>query len=259
VTFRGVRSRWESLAGHLGGPHARSQLIGSLLAPCYHALPVLLLRGLSVSRTRRPVKDKGALMQTLHLWLQALRAISLRQSLSRWPTLSMPAASIWKAASPLPNHPRPTRTVGAASDAPRAGMKGPPGLSNSPGPTSAVGSLPVNSHQRLDRCPMVGAGLPLVSPFREHRVAEPDGASTSRVCRWQTACDLARYPAPHEAGDIGPGHMQARASVTLWDVAGGLSFSTRPQRCGARAGWKMIAGQGASPRAQRRRFRPAGG
>ena len=79
-------------------------------------------------------------MQTLHLRFRALRAISLRPGLSRWRTPSMPVASKWKDASPLPNHPRANLAVGSPSDTGRAGMKGLPGLSNSPGPTSAVGS-----------------------------------------------------------------------------------------------------------------------
>jgi len=170
-------------------------------------------------------------MQTLHLWLQALRAISLGQRPGRWPSPSMRSASTWKGAPPLPNHPRPTRTVGTASDAPRAGMKGPPGLSNSPGPTSAVGSHPAVSHQRLARCPMVGAGLSLASPLREPRVAEPDDASTSRVCPRQTASrGLLRYPVPHEAGDVGPSLWQARVSELRYSPSSEPSASLPPQR-----------------------------
>lgn len=180
-------------------------------------------------------------MQTLHLWLQALRAISLKQSLSRWPTPSMPAASIWKAASPLPNHPRPTRTVGATSDARRAGMKGPPDLSNSLGPTSAVGSHPAVSHQRLARCPTVAAGLPLASPLREGRAGanahpgKPDGAGTTQVCPQQTARDLASHPAPHKDEDGAPDHWQARASITRWATSARLPFPLWPQRCPAQS------------------------
>ena len=148
-------------------------------------------------------------MQTLHLRFRALRAISLRQGLSRWPT---------------------------PSDAGRAGMKGPPSLSNSPRPTSAVGSRPATSRQRLARCPTVGAGLPLASPFREVRVGanahpgRPDGADTNRVCPRQTASDLSAYPAPHKAGDLGADHWQARASVSQRLASGGLSFPLRPRR-----------------------------
>lgn len=99
----------------------------------------LFLPAQPLARTRRPVKDKGALMQTLHLWFRDLRAISLRQGLSRWRTPSMPRASTWKSAPPLPNHHRPT---------------------------SAVGSRPANSHQRLARYTTVWAGLPLASPLQ---------------------------------------------------------------------------------------------
>ena len=172
-------------------------------------------------------------MQTLHLRFRALRAISLRQGLSRWRTPSMPTASIWKAASPLPNHPRPTRTVGAASDAMRAGMKGSPGLSSSPWPTSAVGSRPAISRQRLARCSTVEAGLPLASSLREVCVIGPDGADTNRVCPRQTASDLSPYPAPHKAGDMGADHWQARASESRWLASGGLSFPLVPRRGGA--------------------------
>lgn len=167
----------------------------------------------AIALTRRPVKDKGALMQTLHLRFRDLRAISLRQSLSRWRTPSMPAASIWKAASPLPNHPRPTRTVG-----PRPAM----------------------SRQRLARCPTVGAGLPLVSPLREVRVVGPSGADTNWVCPRQTASDLSPYPAPHKAGDLGADHWQARVSESQRFASGGLSFSLVPRR-GARFCGKKTA------------------
>jgi hypothetical protein len=142
-------------------------------------------------------------MQTLHLRFRALRAISLRRGLSRWRT---------------------------PSDARRAGMKGPPGLSNSPRPTSAVGSRPAMSRQCLAQCPTVGAGLPLASPLREVRVVGPDGADTNRVCRRQTASDLSPYPAPHMAGDLGTDHWQARASESRWLASSGLSFFLRPRR-----------------------------
>ena len=154
-------------------------------------------------------------MQTLHLRFRALRAISLRQCLSRWRT---------------------------PSDARRAGMKGPPGLSNSPGPTLAVGSRPAMSRQRLARCPTVGAGLPLASPLREVRVVGPDGADTNRVCRGQTASDLPPYPAPHEAGDLGADHWQARASESQRLTSDRLSFPLVPRRGGARSiGEKTVA------------------
>ena len=153
-------------------------------------------------------------MQTLHLRFQDLRAISLRQSLSRWPT---------------------------PSDATRAGMKGPPGLSNSPGPTSAVGSRPANSHQRLARCPTVGAGLPLASPLREISRCGADAPPRYRVCLRQTASDLPPYPAPHKAGDMGADHWQARASESRRLSSGGLSFPLVPRRAGARSNREKTA------------------
>ena len=147
-------------------------------------------------------------MQTLHLRFRDLRAISLRLDLSRWRT---------------------------PSDARRVGMKGPPGLSNSPGPTCAVGWRPAISHQRLARCPTVGAGLPLASPLREVRVVGPGGAATNRVCPRQTASDLSPYPAPHKAGDMGTDHWQARAPESQILASGGLSFPLISLRCGGRS------------------------
>ena len=153
-------------------------------------------------------------MQTLHLRFRALRAISLRQDLSRWRT---------------------------PSGARRAGMGGAFALPNPPEPTFAVGSRPAMSRQRLARCPTVGAGLPLASPFREVRVGanahpgKPDGADTNRVCPRQTASDLSPYPAPHEAGDLGADHWQARASESRRLASGGLSFPHGPRRFRARS------------------------
>ena len=168
----------------------------------------MVLSDRAIALTRRPVKDKGALMQTLHLWFRDLRAISLGQSPGRWPSPSLRAAATWKGAPPLPNH---------------------------PSPTSAVGSRPAMSRQRLARCPTVGAGLPLASPLREVRIVGPDGADTNRVCPRQTASDLSPYPAPHEAGDLGAVHWQARASESRWLASSGLSFPLRPRRFGARS------------------------
>jgi hypothetical protein len=153
-------------------------------------------------------------MQTLHLRFRDLRAISLRQGLSRWRT---------------------------PSDASRAGMKAPPGLSNSPRPTLAVGSRPAMPRKRLARCPTVGAGLPLASPLREVRVVGPDGADTNRVCPRQTASDLFPYPAPHEAEDLGADHWQARASEVRCTPSTGLSFTLVPRRAGARSIGKKTA------------------
>ena len=147
-------------------------------------------------------------MQTLHLRFRALRAISLGQSPGRWPSPSLRAAATWKGAPPLPNH---------------------------PSPTSAVGSRPAMSRQRLARCPTEGAGLPLASPLREAWIVGPSGADPRRVCPRQTASELTHDPAPHEAGDHGSAHWQSRASAILRTPSGGLSFPLRPQRCGARA------------------------
>ena len=178
-----------------------------------------------IALTRRPVKDKGALMQTLHLRLRDLRAISLGQSPGRWPSPSLRAAATWKGAPPLPNH---------------------------PSPTLAVGSRPAMSRQRLARCPTVGAGLPLASPLREVSRGGADAPSRYRVCLRQTASDLSPYPAPHEAGDLGAGHWQARTSESCWLASSGLSFLLRPRRfrahsCGEKTA-DPIANVGASIR-----------
>ena len=147
-------------------------------------------------------------MQTLHLRFRALRAISLRQGLSRWRT---------------------------PSDARRAGMKGPPGLSQTlQGQPAAVGSRPASiAPAGLARCPTVGAGLPEVSPLREVScVGSERCRSRYRVCPWQTASDLAPYPAPHEAGDLGADHWQARASESQRLTSAGCLFPSGPSVLG---------------------------
>jgi hypothetical protein len=162
-------------------------------------------------------------MQTLHLRFRDLRAILLGGTPSRWPTPS--AAKCCE-------------------------TKGPPGLSNSPRPTSAVGAHPKTSHQRLDRCPTLGAGLTMTPQFREPRVFGADAPDTSRVCWSQTAENNPHPAAHHTAGqDVGcslqapfsevarsrarpsPGRSP-RCSLT---PSTGLSFPLRPQLCGARA------------------------
>ncbi len=130
----------------------------------------------------------------------------------------------------------------------RAGMGAAFALPNPPEPTSAVGSRPAMSCHRLARCPTVGAGLSLASPLREVSRPGADAPSRYRVCPRQTASDLPPYPAPHEAGDLGADHWQARASESQRLTSGGLSFPLQPQRCeralrfGARAsGEKTVA------------------
>ena len=185
----------------------------------------MVLSDRAIALTRRPVKDKGALMQTLHLRFRDLRAISLGQSPGRWPSPSIRAVSTWKGALPLPNH---------------------------PSPTLAVGSPPARSRQRLARCPTVGAGLALASPLQGAWIVGPSGADPRRVCPRQTAGDLPPYPAPHEAGDLGADHWQARASESQRLALGGLSFPLGPRRSGPRScGEKTadpIANVGASAR-----------
>lgn len=168
----------------------------------------MVLSDRAIALTRRPVKDKGALMQTLHLRFRDLRAISLGPRPDRWSSPSIRAVSTWKGALPLPNH---------------------------PSPTLAVGSPPARSRQRLARCPTVGAGLALASPLQGAWIVGPSGADPRRVCPRQTASDLPPYPAPHEAGDLGADHWQARASESRRLASGGLSFPHGPRRFRARS------------------------
>ena len=147
-------------------------------------------------------------MQTLHLRFRALRAISLRQSLSRWRT---------------------------PSDAMRAGMGAAFALPTPPEPTCAVGWRPASRHPDGILCPMAGAGLSGVSRLRAARNDSRVPVFPYRVCRWQTASELSPYPAPHEAGDLGADHWQARASESRWLGSGGLSFPLVPRRGRARS------------------------
>ena len=179
-------------------------------------------------------------MQTLHLRFRDLRAISSGQSPSRWQTPSMRGASTWKGASPLPNLPKPTL---------------------------AVGSPPGTSHQRLDRCPAMGAGLPLASPFRDAHGVGPYGVAMCQVCPRQTARELTHDPAPQMAGDHGSAHGQARASEDQRSALVGPSLPLRPQRTGARASGEKTADPEANVRAlarvsigaHQRRLSSAGG
>ena len=173
-------------------------------------------------------------MQTLHLRFRDLRAILLGGTPSRWPT---PFAAM------------------------RDETKGPPGLSNSPRPTSAVGAHPKTSHQRLDRCPTVGAGLTMASPFREPCVCGAVGANghtipdTRQVCWSQTAENNPHHAAPHEAGQAVGCSLQAPFSEVRCTPSTELSFPLRPQRCQraprsvARAYWEKMADQTANIRA----------
>ena len=161
-----------------------------------------------IAFTRRPVKDKGALMQTLHLRFRDLRAILLGGTPSRWPTPSLRTAATWKGALPLPNLPRPTL---------------------------AVGAHPETSHQRLDRCPTVGAGLTMASPLREPRVGGATARDTRLVC-WSQTAENNPHPAAHQmAGQVVGCSLHAPFSDVLRTPSTGLYFPLRPQRCGARA------------------------
>ncbi len=175
-------------------------------------------------------------MQTLHLRFRDLRAISSEQSPSRWQTPSLRAVATWKGALPLPNLPRPT---------------------------SAVGAHPETSRQRLDRCPTVGAGLTMASPFREPRVGGANAPDTSRVCWSQTPENNPHPAAHHKAGQAVGCSLQAPFSEVRWTPSTGLSFPLRPPRCGARASGEktadpaanVVALAGISKDAMRRRLR----
>ena len=147
-------------------------------------------------------------MQTLHLRFQALRAISLRQGLSRWRT---------------------------PSDAMRAGMGAAFALPNPPEPTCAVGWRPAMRLPVGIPCPVAGAGSPGVPRLRAARYDSRGPVIPCRVCRWQTADAFHQSPAHHKAGEICGTHRQAHTSESRWLASGGLSFPLRPQRSGARA------------------------
>lgn len=210
-----------------------------------------------IALTRRPVKDKGALMQTLHLRLRDLRAIFLRLRPIRWPTPSMLRASTWETASPLSNPLGPTLAVGAPSVR----------LRNSPGESFQNAASP--SHQRLNRYPTLGAGLAMVLTFLETSRCGAVAPARGQVCWSQTALNNP-YPAQPHGGRQGMDcSMLARASEVRCTPSDVLSFSTRPQRChraprsGARSRWKKTAGlianvetlAGASSGALHRRLR----
>lgn len=158
-------------------------------------------------------------MQTLHLRFRDLRAILLGLRPSRWPTPSLRTAATWETASPLPN---PLR------------------------PTLAVGAHPKTAHQHLDRCPTVGAGLTLASPFREPCVCGAVAPDTRQVCWPQTAENNPHPAAHHKAGQAVDCSLQAPFSEVLRPPSTGLSFPLRPQRCGARASWEKTADQPAN-------------
>ena len=161
-------------------------------------------------------------MQTLHLRFRDLRAISLGKSPSRWRTRSMHPASTWKGASPLPNLPRPTLAVGLPAE---------------------------TSRPQPDQAPLGRGGLLLAGAFRAPRICGAGGPDARRVCPGQTACDLARYPARQEAGDIEPSHRQALPSEARWAASDGRPYLRRPRWChwapcyGVQAGRNMTVSQ----------------
>ena len=175
-------------------------------------------------------------MQTLHLRFRDLRAISLRQGLSRWRT---------------------------PSDAMRAGMGAAFALPNPPEPTCAVGWRPAMRHLSGILCPVTGDGLSGVPRLRAARADSRGPVLPCRVCRWQTAREPVPDPARQEAGDQGTAHRQARPSESQRLASDGLSFPLRPQPYGGRAYGEKTADPmahvgawvGVSSGPHRRRFR----
>ncbi len=153
-------------------------------------------------------------MQTLHLWFRDLRAISLRQGLSRWRT---------------------------PSGAMRAGMGGAFALPNPPEPTCAVGSRPASRHPVGIPCPVAEAGLPGVPRLRAARNDSRGPVLPCRVCHRQTADVSHQSPAPHKAGEIDGTHRQARASATLRAASFGLSLPLRPRPSSRRGSGEKTA------------------
>jgi hypothetical protein len=179
-------------------------------------------------------------MQTLHLRFRDLRAILLGGTPSRWPTPSLPRASTWETASPLPS-------LGSARSAAKLSPREFPRSCFTPlRPTFAVGAHPKTSHRRLDRCPTLGAGLTMVSPFRGPRIVGPIGANTSQVCWLQTAENNPHPAAIHKAGQVVGCSLQTPFSEVRWTPSNGLSFPLRAQRCGARAYGEKTADQPAN-------------
>jgi len=203
-------------------------------------------------------------MQTLHLRFQALRAISLRRGLSRWRTPSDARRAGMGDAFALPNPPEPTSAVGSQSSTECAGPKDVPRLSYSLRPSCALGWRPASRPPDVIQCPVSGAGVPGVSRLRAARKDSRLPVLPCRVCRWQTAIELSPYPAPHEAGDLGTDHWQARALIALGAASDGPSFPLRPQRCGARSYGEKTADRtanvgplaGVSTGAHQQRLRP---
>jgi hypothetical protein len=174
-------------------------------------------------------------MQTLHLWFQDLRAILLGETPSRWPTPSLPRASTWETASHLPS-------LGSARSAAKLSTGEFPRSCFTPlRPTLAVGAHPKTSHQRRDRCPMLGAGLTMASPFREPCVVGPTGAYTRLVYWSQTAENNPHPAAPHSAGQAVGCSRQAPYSEVRCTPSTGLPFPLQPQRSGARDCGKKTA------------------
>jgi hypothetical protein len=194
-------------------------------------------------------------MQTLHLRSRDLRAILLGETPSRWPTPSLRTAATWKGALPLP------RLASARSAAKLSPGEFPRSCLTHPRPTLAVGAHPFGgetlprslsenaaspSHQRLDRCPTLGAGLTMGSKLREPRVGGATARDTRLVC-WSQTAENTPHPAAHqEAGQAVGCSLQTPFSEVLRTPSTGLSFPLRPQRYGARAEWKRTADRAAT-------------
>ena len=140
-------------------------------------------------------------------------------------------AATWEGASPLPNPPRPNLSGWIAS--------------RKVAPASRP--MPHGGGRSVAGVSLAGGSW----------IVGPDGADPRRVCPRQTASDLSPYPAPHEAGDLGADHWQARASESRWLASSGLSFPIRPRRFRAHSCGEKTADPAAHVRASVRISRGA--
>ena len=165
-------------------------------------------------------------MQTPRLRLRDLRAVSPGASAPRrQQTPSMPPASRWKGAPPLPHHPQPACAAGARAAA-RCRLAG--------GDRQRLRSGA--SRRRVDRCPPVGAGLPLAVLLRRPAVRGSVAPGRRPVCRGQTAGTAPQSALPPDGRQAVERPLQAHAPGILRTALHGLSRSLRCRRSTARRG-----------------------
>lgn len=140
-------------------------------------------------------------------------------------------------------------------------MKGPPGLSNSPRPSYALGWRPASRPPDGILCSVAEAGVPgapRVRAARKGASAHCDGRAPVLpcwVCRWQPVRDPVSYTAlqaeerARTAGDGTLDHGQTRASQSQWLASFGLTFPFRLPRYGhalrpgAQSVWEKTVGR----------------